>query len=241
MCVDLDNKNLVSVELNLPSCLQVKKKKKTWTISLCLSFKEAELFNSGNHLVWATSAGHGDSENGTAAGTCSCLKVRRGVVYIISLTYIMLMWILSGWNTDISFIGLFSGISQYPFFIKSLIKCPEICQNNFIDLELCWNTVITFIKSLSSLWHISYKYSHLKSDMINNQASNEGWRFLSQGHGNYFSCKYIFITSNSCKEANWEKKISFKDECQWFCESWLSLLFSLAIITSSWSLWLGLP
>ena len=238
--IDLDNKNLVSIELNLPSCLQVKKRK-TWMISLCLSFKEAELVNSGNRLVWATSAGHRDSENGTGGGTCSWLEVWTGVVYIISLAYIMLMWILSGWNIDRSFIGLFSGISQYSFFIKSLIKCPEICQNNFIDLELHWNTLITFIISWSSRWHISYKYSHLKSDMINIQASKEGWHFLSQGHEKYFSYKHIVITSNSCKEANCEKKISFKNECQWFCESWPSLSFSLAVITSSWRLWLGLP
>lgn len=156
--IDLDNKNLVSIELNLPSCLQVKKRK-TWMISLCLSFKETEFVNSGNRLVWAISAGHRDSENGPGGGTCSWLEVWSGVVYIISLAYIMLMWILSGWNIDRYFIGLFSGISQYSFFIKSLIKCPEICQNNFIDLELHWNTLITFIISWSSWWHISYKYS----------------------------------------------------------------------------------
>ena len=240
MCVDLDNKNLVSVELNLPSCLQVKKKKNldNFTLSFIQRSRTCQFRKPSclSHIsrTWRLREWHCCRDMQLPGST-------EGVVYIISLAYIILMWILSGWNTDISFIGLFSGISQYPFFIKSLIKCPEICQNNFIDLELCWNTIITFIKSLSSLWHISYKYSHLKSDMINIQASNEGWRFLSQGHRNYFSCKYIVITSNSCKEANWKKKISFKDECQWFCESWLSLSFSLAIITSSWSLWLGLP
>lgn len=37
--IDLDNKNLVSIELNLPSCLQVKKRK-TWMISLFHSKKQ---------------------------------------------------------------------------------------------------------------------------------------------------------------------------------------------------------
>lgn len=67
ICIDLENKNLVSVELNLPSCLQVKKRK-TWMISLCLPFKEVEFVNSGNRLVSEPhQQGHRDSENGPGA------------------------------------------------------------------------------------------------------------------------------------------------------------------------------
>lgn len=186
------------------------KEKLGWFHSV-FPFKEAELVNSGNRL----SEPHQQDmrlREWPWCRTCSWLEVWTGMVYIFSLAYV-LMWILSGQNIDRSFVGLFSGISQYSFFIKSLIKCPGICQNNFIDLELCWNTLITFIISWSSRWHVSYKYSQLKSGMINIQASKEGWHFLSQGHEKYFSCKHIVITSNSCKEANWEKKISFKNEC----------------------------
>ena len=124
----------------------------------------------------------------------------------------MLMWILGGWNIEGHIfhwsIFMHLTISLLHYITNSM---PEICQNNFTDLQLCWNIIVTFLYPclLYDVFH-KKEYSHLKSVTVNNQAFKEGWPFLSQGHEKYFSSKYLAVTSNSCKEANWEKKISFK-------------------------------